>query len=218
MEKTILVGCPTSALDPDPSRWLDSFIKIQNQIRALKMGQAFLAPYRMAWTAANNHIWENAIRFDFDYILRLDDDVHGVPDNAIEALLAADKDVIGAAYVSRHYPHKWCALNKSPEAKDKSLIDIAKNGECVLQEIQENTGIHRVDLLGFGMTLIKVASFKGLNKPLFFDAGEDVPDDTIFAQLCNENGIEQYVNMDIKISHRDISPLIRAKSLLWRGS
>ena len=208
MEKSILISTPTCGLDQDPSRYLDSLLKIQNQIRELGMTQAFLAPYRMTWAMANNQIWDTAFQFDFDYVLRVDDDIWGVPDNAVQMLIKADKDVIGAAYPSRHFPHVWCALNIGNGPKDESLIDIAKHDVIALEEIKETEGIHPVDMVGFGMTLIKVAPFKNCAQPMFTDI-EGVPDDTIFAQLCRDNGIQQYVHMDVRLNHRDFTALLK---------
>ena len=216
MNKSILIGCPTCGLDPDPSRWLDSLMKIQNQIRAMGMTQAFLAPYRMSWAQANNQIWDTAIRFDFDYVLRMDDDIWGVPDNAVQMLTQDDKDVIGAAYPSRHFPHVWCALNQSsePGPHPMNLIDIAKHDMLELKEIEETEGVHPVDMVGFGMTLIKVEPFKSATKPMFSEI-EGVPDDTIFAQLCRLMGIQQYVHMDVRLNHREITALF--KSCMKKG-
>ena len=206
MEKTVLISCPTGGLDPDPSRWLDSLIRIQNQIRALGMGQAFLAPYRMTWDKANNQIWDVAMKYDFDYILRIDDDVHSVPDDAVLKLIQADKDVIGAAYRSRHLPHVWCALNRTDD-RTKTLVQIASEGLPVLEEAT-GEGVQRVDQIGFGMTLIKVAPFKQIPQPMFVGCCAEVPDDTVFADVCASNGIHQYVHMDVKLWHRDISPYL----------
>lgn len=210
MEKTVLIACPTCGLDQDPNRWLTSLLSLQNQIRANGMGQAFIAPYRLPWWQANNQIWDTAFTYAFDYILRIDDDVWGVPDDAFARLLVSNKDVIGAAYPSRHYPHVWCALNRAPEAKNKSLFDISAEGDCLLKEVA-GEGIQPVDLVGFGLTLIKVSTFEGWERPIFSGA-QIVPDDTAFAQKCLEKGVQQHVHMDVQLCHRDIQPILKAKN------
>lgn len=203
--KTILVACPTLGIDPDPSRWLTAIMSIQNQIRFLGMGQAFLAPYKKTWWPANNEIWAAAIQHNFDYILRVDDDIWGVPDHAIERLVMADVDVIGAAYPMRHYPYSICALCKG--SPNENLITAWKNQSGTLEEAT-GKGVVPVDIIGFGLTLIKVQPFLSWPAPMY--QGQEVcPDDTYFAQKCFESGIQQYAHMDIMLAHRDVTPVNR---------
>lgn len=202
--KLVLIACPTLGLDPDPTKWLDSLLKIQNEIRKAGMSQGFLAPYRMQWWPANNEIWNTALEYDFDYILRIDDDIWGVPDDAFKRLLEADKDVIGAAYPMRQYPFSMCALKRT---ENVSLIEIAKHNLEMTSEVS-GEGIIPVDLIGFGMTLIKMDKFKSWERPVY-RMPQECPDDTYFAQKCLEAGIQQYVHMDVKIGHREVTPANR---------
>ena len=201
MTKSVLVATPTLGLDPDPDKWLATLMRIQNNIRQHGFSQAFLAPYRTTWWPANNEIWNTAIQYDFDYILRLDDDVWACPDDAFSKLLAADKDVIGALYPMRQFPYSMCAMKRT---ENVSMIEIAqKNLQC-MTEISGN-GVIPVDLVGFGMTLIKVAPFKALGLPMY-EGDQVCPDDTYFAQKCLDHGIQQYVHADVKLAHREITP------------
>ncbi len=204
--KRVLIAMPTLGLDPDPDRWLNSLLKILNAVRRTGMTHAVFCPYRQSWWPANNEIWDVAFREKFDYILRIDDDIHGVASEAFEKLLAADKDVIGAAYPNRRFPYTVCALiRRDPE------IDFIKGfslNHMNLQSIQfhgyEGKAIEQVELIGFGMTLIKVAAFKWLERPMY--KGDEVcPDDSYFAQICLDNGIKQYVHWGVRINHAHVT-------------
>ena len=201
--KRILIACPTLGLDPDPNKWLTSLLMIVNDIRRNKMSHACYFPYKETWWPANNGIWDIAFQNEFDYILRLDDDIWGVPPNAFSHLVEADKDVIGAAYPIRQFPYSICAYRRSDDTL--SLVDIWKSQNRMGLEDIKGTGIQPVDLVGFGMTLIKVAPFRLLDRPMY--QGEaNCPDDTYFAQKCLDNGIQQYVHMDVKLCHREVTP------------
>ncbi len=205
-EPKVLIACPTLGLDPDPDRWMNSLIKILNNVRREGFTHAVFCPYRKTWWIANNEIWDVAFGNKFDYILRIDDDIHGVPDDAFTKLLEAEKVVIGAAYPNRRYPYTVQAmLRRDPS---RSLIETFNKNEQTLESVQfhgyAGKNIEQVDLIGFGMTLIKVAPFKYLERPMY--KGDEVcPDDSYFAQICLDNHIPQYVHWGVRINHAHVT-------------
>lgn len=202
----VLIACPTLGLDPDPDRWLNSFILITNNCRREGFTHALYAPYRQLWWEANNNIWNCAFSNKFDYILRIDDDIHGVPVDGFSRLLHADKTVIGAAYPNRRFPYTVQALIRSNPEKD--LIQTFKDDDKSLQSVQwhgyAGRDVQQVELIGFGMTLIKVKPFKFLPRPMY--KGDEVcPDDSYFAQICLDNNISQYVHWGVRIKHAHVT-------------
>lgn len=206
MEKRVLIAVPTLGLDPDPSRWMTTFLRIVADIRKNGLSYSFIAPYRMTWWAANNYIWEAALQGEFDYILRMDDDIWGATTDAFSRLYQAGVDVIGAAYPARDFPFAICALNRVD--KETNMIDAWVNRRTKPHPMVEvsGEGILPCDFIGFGMTLIKVEPFALLPRPIF-NGPEVCPDDSFFAQLCKDAGIQQYVNFDVQLCHREITPL-----------
>lgn len=198
----ILIFTPTLGLDPDPLKYQASLLNVINQIQAKQMGLSYLPVYRNTWWPSNNLAWDLAFKHHFEYILRIDDDMHSIPDDAVEKLLTADKDVIGAAYPNRRWPFFPAAMNRT---KDLSLIEICLKSDRCLKYVQglEAGEIVPCDIVGFGMTLIKTEKFKLMPRPIYL-GNEDVPDDTYFAQLCLDNGIQQYVHFGVKVSHAHV--------------
>lgn len=202
----VLIACPTLGLDPDPDRWLNSLMKILNDVRRNGFTHAIFCPYRQNWWPANNEIWDAAFTNKFDYILRIDDDIHGVPYDGFTKLLEADKVVIGAAYPNRRFPYTVQAmLRRDPS---RSLIETFNKNEQTLESVQfhgyTGTDIEQVDLIGFGMTLIKVAPFKYMERPMY--KGDEIcPDDSYFAQICLDNNIPQYVHWGVRLKHAHVT-------------
>ncbi len=200
----ILIFSPTLGLPPDPSQYVDSLlIRIINQIQRKEMGLSYLPVYRNFWHDAWNLAWDLAFKHHFEYILRIDDDVHNIPEDAVEKLLAADKDVIAAAGPNRRWPYFPAAMNRT---KDISLIEICRNDDRCLQYVQglETGAIVPCDIVWFGMTLIKTEKFKFMQRPIFL-GNEDVPDDTYFAQLCLDEKIQQYVHFGVQVEHAHVN-------------
>lgn len=205
MEKSVLIACPTRGLNQDPQQWLASLIVILNDVRKSGFTHATYFPYQMNWWDANNEIWNIALRHKFTHILRIDDDVWNVPMDGFSKLYAADKDVIGAAYPNRRFPYTVCALNRTTE---DSLVDTSSQGNLTLKAVQNygyaGEDILPCDLVGFGMTLIKVAPFKYLERPMY-KGQETCPDDTYFAQVCLDNNIKQFVHFGVRLHHRHVT-------------
>ena len=200
----ILIATPTLGIPADPQMYMTDILKVINQIQARQMGLAYYPVYRQLWHAANNMIWDVAFQNGFEYILRIDDDIHAIPDDAVGKLLDANKDVIGAAYPSRRWPFFTVAQNRT---KDKSLIEICKTDDRCLQYVappaDQPDAVLECELIGFGMTLIKTAPFSLMERPIYL-GNEDVPDDTYFAQLCMDHGIKQYVHYGVKVAHAHV--------------
>lgn len=207
----ILIFSPTMNLPGNPYQYVDSLLlRIIHQIQGLKMGLAYFPTYQEFWWPAWNKAWNLAFQHNFEYILRIDDDIHNIPDDAIKKLVEANKDVIGAAYPKRIWPHFTCALNRT---KNISLIEIGMSrnpDDYCLQYVTENdenregepaNAIVPCELIGMGMTLIKTEKFRQLSRPIFLGNEQDVLDDTYFAQLCLDNKIKQYVHFGVRVEH-----------------
>lgn len=204
--KRILIACPTlSGINPDPALWLNTLLLIVAGVRKAGFDYAVFCPYRLGWWPANNQIWDIALSKQFDYILRLDDDVHGGNPDDFTKLYEADKDVIGAAYPARRFPYKVCALMKTTQ---ESLVESDKKANLTLEAAQpfgyKGDEIQEVDLIGFGMTLIRVLPFKYIPRPIYKGV-EECNDDSYFAQLCKEYGIKQYVHWGVRLKHQHVT-------------
>lgn len=204
-EPKVLIACPTLGLDPDPDKWLNSFLVITNNCRREGFTHALFAPYRQQWWQANNQVWDCAFTNNFDYILRIDDDIHGVPLDGFTKLLEADKTVIGAAYPNRRHPYTVQAMVR---AQNTPFPEIYEKNLSVLQSVQwhgyKGQNVQEVELIGFGMTLIKVKPFKFFDRPMY-KGEETCPDDSYFAQVCLDNGIKQYVHWGVRIKHAHVT-------------
>lgn len=204
--KRILIAMPTCGIDPDPDRWLNSLIRIWNNCAREGFTYANFFPYRQTWWPANNEIWDCAFLHKYDYILRIDDDIHGVEIDALSKLLAADKDVVGAAYCNRRFPYMVQALVRTDPKVN--IVDAFKDNNQMLQAVQfhayQGQEVQEVELIGFGMTLIKVAPFKFLERPMY--KGDEVcPDDSWFAQVCLDNKIKQFVHWGVRLKHAHVT-------------
>lgn len=69
-------------------------------------------PYRKPLQIADNQMARKAIKENFDYVLRMDDDVWDVKEGAIEQLIKADKDMISAVMYGNAFPYQRCAMVK----------------------------------------------------------------------------------------------------------
>lgn len=204
--RTVCVAVPTLGLDQDPSRWLTSFIYVQKQLQHLGFEIGYCFPYRASWREANNAVFDMARDAGFEYLLRMDDDVWNVPQDAIKRLMEAGKPVIGAAYPTRHFPYSVCAYRLSPEAvaAGQTAIDIWKKQASGCVPVH-GSGVQQVDLVGFGLTLVRLRDIAAFPRQMFEGMGS-VPDDTWFAQLCKDHGVSQWVHMDVQLNHRHVTP------------
>lgn len=159
-------------------------------------------PYRKPLQIADNQMARKAIKENFDYVLRMDDDVWDVKEGAIEQLIKADKDMISAVMYGNAFPYQRCAMVKKD--KSRSLIDIAKNKEYI--ELKECTGlgVQPVELTAFPFTLFKTSLFKSIPEP-WFEYTEEVPNDSFFCQKMLDNGFQPYVDMSIQVNHRGVT-------------
>jgi hypothetical protein len=203
--KRVLMVLPSMGFELEPEKWLGSFLGVYTELMNLgcHVGTAF--PWRMPWEVANNLSFDLAREQHFDYIIRMDDDVWGYVAGGVTKLLKADVPVIGAAYPKRHYPYSWCALLK--EKKSTSLIDSHKyqRGKFHAPSF-ESEGVVQVDLIGFGLTVIKVEAIKDFPMRPFTGMTEvNVPDDTWFCEMCENYGVPRYVHMDVRLHHREVT-------------
>jgi len=198
----VLLAIPTMGLDPNPQQWLESFVIVLESLKNIGAHVGLTFPYRMPWEAANNMIFKNADEGGFDYVLRMDDDVWRVPQDAVQRLFAAQKPVIGAIYPMRHFPYSMTAFVKT---QDVSLEDIFLNKIFCFRMPDPPTGVQRCDLVGNGLTLINMAAIKNIPRPIFANM-RGCPDDTVFCQRCAEAGVEVYAHMDVQLWHRHITP------------
>jgi hypothetical protein len=111
-------------------------------------GGTYLGPQRDEIAAA-------AVKLDASHVMFIDSDMR-FPKEALAALLAHDKDIVGANYVRRrppHYPTAWA------------------NGDYVWT-YEDSQGLVPVDHVGLGLMLIKTEVFRAIQEP-WFPIGHD---------------------------------------------
>jgi hypothetical protein len=146
---------------------------------------------------AQNQIAERFLQSGKEYLLMVEDDNWGFTLEMLDALVAADKPLIGVKYFSRHSPH--VILPMRPLSLNKGLM-----------ELIGPSGVIPAYLVGFGMTLIKRLVFDYLEKP-YFDLNENAANshchyatDHNFCHRLMSAGVAVFGLYDYCLEHRGI--------------
>jgi hypothetical protein len=127
---------------------------------------------------------EMAVEDDATHVLWVDGDMT-FPADALERLLAHDKDIVGCNYSRRRRP---CV----PTAR--------KDGVWVYPD--EHTGLIEVEAVGMGLCLVKADVFKAMEKPWFNFArnpktGQGIGEDFYFCYGARHAGFKVWCDMDL---------------------
>jgi glycosyltransferase involved in cell wall biosynthesis len=147
---------------------------------------------------------KQALSVDAKYVLFVDADMYFPPD-ALNKMLALDKDVVSATYNFRKYP--LCSVVKLHEDYDSdyTVDETVTERPIPLNKIKNP---FRVGAAGTGLMLIKTEIFKNLPKPWFFFVAENeeenispIGEDIWFCNLARTHGYEIWIDPSINVGH-----------------
>lgn len=112
-------------------------------------------------------------------------------------LIQSDKDIVAA----------WAHMRYSMNGNRPPCVFTGRNPENGLYRINQpcDAGLERVDVVGFGMVLVKTAVFRKVPKPWFSTPveGEDlIGEDVAFCQKAKAAGFEIWVDWSLALKHQ----------------
>lgn len=169
-------------------------------------GTAIAASPRSMPDAARNALFDQAVKFGYDYVFFLDDDM--VLDANTLAVLQdeMDKDpsidVLSAMAFRRHSPFHPCILEKTISGAYKPITKL-------------DAGLIGVDVTHFAATLVRVGTLAKVEPPRFEFShngnalkGEDV----ILSEKLRTLGAHLVCNTSVEALHIGLPPLIGRKA------
>lgn len=152
---------------------------------------------------------EVALENHCTHILWLDSDMR-FPKDTLVRLLAHDKDVVAANYVTRRKPHKPVAM-----------IALSKTEYVDCFTLPDSEGLEQVSWVGMGCMLVKASVYADWPKP-WFDIeyqphkGHYSGEDIFFCRYCEAKNIAIWIDHDLskevrhigsyEYSHADVNP------------
>lgn len=148
---------------------------------------------------AQNEIADKFLSSDSEALLMLEDDHWGHTHEMLDDLVSMPGDVNAISYYSR-----WFCLPKT------CMTLTGKAYPVDYRSAPYESGIHQVDLCGFGMTLIHRRVLETLDKPIFRLNNEyadirGVATDKNFCKRVIEDGFKIYGNFSHDLVHDGIS-------------
>lgn len=142
-----------------------------------------------------NNLVKDARQIEASHLLNIDSDMIFPPD-ALERLLKADKDIVGANYHQRG--------NHLDQDNRSSVTKFEENGEYV-SKLEEDfpKKLFECAAVGLGLTLINMKVFDSLPFPWFHttEGEEHSTEDIVFCQDARKLGFEVWCLPDLKMGH-----------------
>lgn len=203
----ILIGVPILAWTHE---FAESFLRFWTDLMTFKrkgrkfhVGYKFM--YRMPVHKAEEDLAKLAVDSGCTHLLLMDDDIYDVTAEDLMKLLDADKEVVGGIMYASGFPHALCAFRRydiRTKVADQPILKGPARLYTLPPELQK--GIQKVDLIPFCFTLIKTSLFKRLKKP-WFNADNQAPTDSWFADTVLGADGEYYAHFDVWLNHRGVS-------------
>lgn len=133
-----------------------------------------------------------ALKAECDWLLFLDNDMR-FPTDALEQLLAREKDVVAANYTIRHVPFPPCAVNLT--------------GERVYTDYN-TAGLVEVGSVGMGVMLVRATVLRSISPPWFMlgwhtESQDYTGEDAYFCRALRNAGAQLWLDHDLShdVSH-----------------
>lgn len=139
-----------------------------------------------------NRIVEAVLKDDYTHLFFVDNDVCFAAE-ALDRLIADDKDIVAAPYNKRCLPPESMI-----KMRDKDGNPIGGNLKDLPKEL------FKCYALGTGCMLIKTEVFKNIEKPWFYYGevkGEEIGEDVYFCKKAHEAGYDVWCNPSIQVGH-----------------
>lgn len=184
----VLIGIPT--IGNADRRFLLSLLQTN-----MPCSVAYEMPYRMMPDMARNLIIEQALQYNFDYVLFLDDDMCWEDQDIIAKMLSYNKDIVGTVTHTRLAPYMPCVFKKNGNFFDP------------IEEFDK--GLIEVDALGGAFMLIKTEVFRKMERPWFEFKSirflgiekERYGEDVYFYKKAKDAGFEVWCDTDTQVIH-----------------
>jgi len=187
-DKTILIAIPTNAgIEPE------TFKSIYNMRVPDGYNLKFEYFYGYQIDQIRNLIAEWAKHYD--YLFSIDSDIV-VPEDALEKMLAHDKDAVSGVYIQRLHDRQTVEL----------YYDEAGGQANYTNENLPKDQLISVSAFGFGCVLIKGEVFRSIEYPHFvyysaLDHKDTVSEDVDFCMKAKDKGFELYADTSIICDH-----------------
>jgi len=172
---------------------------------------ALCNPRRMSIDRMRNEAAKVALEGDFDYLMFIDDDVL-LPIDAWHRLVEADKDIICGVTHIRGYPYHPMIFNfTDPAYKKNSFVDDYE------EKADKESGLLKVDAVGFSCCLIKVDLLKKVIPP-FFVTGTHQTEDVFFCKRAAEQvaDVSIFAHTWVKTGHLLGTEIIHPESVKFQ--
>ncbi len=179
----ITVGVP-SATEYIHRKFMESFMNLQYPA-GVQVQYAMV--YGVQLPFARNHIIEDALKNNSDYLLWIDADMIFTSDLLVKLLLH-NKDIINALAFRRVQPHYPCIFKWNT------------NSQCY-ETMKYSKGLLEVDAMGMSACLIKIDVFKKLKKPWYYYRNNIFSSDLTFCWNAKKAGYKLWVDSSLKIGH-----------------
>lgn len=136
-----------------------------------------------------------ALQNKADFLLWIDDDMV-FPENSLERLLRARKEMVGVNYTTRKNTKTSPVRTIACGLEEEEIFSLGKTGERKYEEVASS---------GFGLTLIQANVFRSMEPPFFLQdwvpagkcyCGEDV---FFFAKAWNELGLNLWIDHELSV-------------------
>lgn len=173
---------------------------------------------------ARNKIAELGVKEGFSHIMFIDSDI-AFEGEAINKLLAHDKDIVAGLYFRKRPPHQ------------PTIAQIA-GGKLTIPDVFPKKKLFEVSSAGTGFMLIKTSVIMKLKEPYFFFRWHKqnksyVGEDVYFCLKAKDKGFKTWVDPTIQVAHvgdydydlkdydayQDIKPTVENSGIddLWMG-
>lgn len=157
-------------------------------------GTMCMRPHDRSPAKARNVAIQEAFNNNCTHILFVDDDMAYKAD-ALNRLLAHDRDVVSGIYLGRMYPHVPLIFD---------LVD--EEGACFPIYLTDGLdGLVPIVAAGFGFVLIKMHVFEKMEKPYVrlgeLNKEEWCDDIGFFKRLREQTGVQCFCDLNVKLGH-----------------
>lgn len=149
---------------------------------------------------ARNHIVQDALKDNSDYLFFLDADMIFPPD-VLMRLLNHNKDIINALAFRRICPHYPCIFKWNEK-------------EGTYETMEYYGGLMTVDATGMACMLIKTDVFRKMKRPWYYYDQHLFSSDLTFCKNAKKLGYKIWIDSSLKIGHLGSDKVITEKQYL----